>query len=247
MPRLWPIHTILVILLKGREQSRKDGRSSALKFDKMEHKITALRVQKRNPNRVNVYLDGSFAFGLSRIVAAWLRVGQTLSDEKIASLQAEETREAAYQAALRYLNFRPRSEAELRSKLEGKGFDASVIDATLHRLIEEGLVRDDRFARAWAESRSLSRPRSRRLIAFELRQKGISEENIQQAVADLEDSELAYQAGLRYARRLKNMDFATFQRRLAGFLQRRGFAYGTVVTTVRRIWDEMQATHDTMT
>ncbi len=213
----------------------------------MEHKITALRVQKRNPNRVNVYLDGSFAFGLSRIVAAWLRVGQTLSDEKIATLQAEETREAAYQSALRFLNYRPRSEAELRSKLEGKGFEPSVIDATLQRLVEEGWVCDDRFARAWVESRKASRPRSRRLIALELRRKGISEENIQQAVADLEDTELAYQAGLRYARRLEGLDYATFYRRLAGFLERRGFAYGTVVATVRRVWEEIRATHDTTT
>ncbi|WP_299028047.1 RecX family transcriptional regulator [uncultured Thermanaerothrix sp.] len=211
----------------------------------MEHKITALRVQKRNPNRVNVYLDGTFAFGLSRIVAAWLRVGQMLSDEKIAALQAEETREAAYQSALRFLSHRPRSEAELRSKLESKGFEPSAVEATLQRLIEEGWVRDDRFARAWVESRSASRPRSRRLITLELRRKGISEENIQQAVANLEDNELAYQAGLRYARRLEGLDYTTFYRRMVGFLQRRGFAYGTVVATVRRVWEEIQATRDT--
>ena len=49
----------------------------------MDQKITALKAQKRNPNRINVYLDGIFAFGLARVVAAWLQVGQTLSDEKI--------------------------------------------------------------------------------------------------------------------------------------------------------------------
>ena len=50
-------------------------------------KITAIEVQKRTPNRVNIYLDGEFAFGLSRIVAVWLRTGQELSEEKIEQLQ----------------------------------------------------------------------------------------------------------------------------------------------------------------
>ena len=52
----------------------------------MNQKITALKAQKRNPNRVNVYLDGNFAFGVARIVAAWLNIGQELSPEKVASL-----------------------------------------------------------------------------------------------------------------------------------------------------------------
>ena len=52
-------------------------------------KITAIEVQKRRPNRVNIHLDGEFAFGLARIVAAWLRVGQELSEEKIEELQAK--------------------------------------------------------------------------------------------------------------------------------------------------------------
>ena len=59
-------------------------------------KITAIEVQKRSPNRVNIHLDGEFAFGLARIVAAWLRVGQDLSEEKIEQLQADDARERAY-------------------------------------------------------------------------------------------------------------------------------------------------------
>ncbi|HOG79782.1 MAG TPA: hypothetical protein PK454_08510, partial [Anaerolineaceae bacterium] len=66
----------------------------------MDQKITALKVQKRNPNRVNVYLDGDFAFGLARVVAAWLQIGQILTPEKITSLQAQDTHEVAYQKAL---------------------------------------------------------------------------------------------------------------------------------------------------
>ena len=83
----------------------------------MERKITALQAQKRNPQRVNVYLDGEFAFGLSRITAAWLQIGQVLSEEKIVELQAADEIEVAYQKALHYLSFRTRSEDEVRKNL----------------------------------------------------------------------------------------------------------------------------------
>ena len=63
---------------------------------------------------MNIYLDGEFAFGLARITAAWLKVGQELGDEKIDKLQAEDARERAYQQALLFLSYRARSEEEIR-------------------------------------------------------------------------------------------------------------------------------------
>ena len=53
----------------------------------MAQRITAIEPQQKNPQRVNIYLDGEFAFGLAAVVAAWLRVGQELGEEKIASLK----------------------------------------------------------------------------------------------------------------------------------------------------------------
>ena len=59
----------------------------------MGRKVTALKKQKRNAQRINVYLDGEFAFGLSRYAAAWLQVGQELSPEKIQELQEVDAQE----------------------------------------------------------------------------------------------------------------------------------------------------------
>jgi len=206
-----------------------------------ERKITALKVQRRNPNRVNVYLDGEFAFGLSRIVAAWLRVGQTLSEDKIRSLQEEETREVAYQRGLHYLSFRPRSEAEVRRQLLEKGFDQPLIEEIIERLKAERWLGDAEFARLWTENRTTFRPRSRRLLRYELRQKGVSEDHIEEALNPLaEESELAYQAGIRYARKLTSLQPDVFRKRLMAFLARRGFSYGTIAPVVRRICSERE-------
>jgi len=139
----------------------------------MGRKVSALKVQQRNPRRVNVYLDGEFAFGIERVAAVWLRIGQELSDEKIAQLQNEDEGEKAYQQALRLLSYRPRSEAEVRKKLEQRKQPESTIAGVLERLRRTGLIDDARFARDWAENRSEFRPRSRRALAIEMRQRGV--------------------------------------------------------------------------
>jgi len=70
--------------------------------------ITALSAQKRSQDRVNVYLDGEFAFGLAAIAAVRLRVGQTLTAADIAALQETDAVEKAKESALHLLGYRPR-------------------------------------------------------------------------------------------------------------------------------------------
>jgi len=201
-------------------------------------KITAIVVQKRSPNRVNIYLDGEFAFGLARIVAAWLRTGQELSEEKIEQLQAEESRERAFQQALLFLSYRSRSEAEIRQNLRKHEFPEPVIETTLERLREGGLANDNQFARAWVENRTTFRPRSRRLMAMELRQKGLNEEAVSSAVEDVDDEALAYEAAQKRAVRFKGLEWNEFRKKLSDFLARRGFSYSVIAPVITRIWNE---------
>jgi regulatory protein len=205
-------------------------------------KITAIEPQKKNPRRVNVHLEGEFAFGLSRTTAAWLQVGQTLDEEKVTALQAEDARETAYLRALHLLSYRARSQEEIRQNLRKHEVPEAVIEETLRRLEEEGLADDGKFAREWVENRSTFRPRSRRVLTMELRRKGLAEEAIQSALADgSEDAHLAYQAGLQMARRLGGLAWPEFRRKLGDFLARRGFVYEDIAPVVRRIWEEQNA------
>jgi regulatory protein len=205
--------------------------------------ITAIEPQKRNPRRVNIHLDGEFAFGLSRLTAAWLRVGQTLSDEKIATLRSDDEREAALQQALLFLGYRPRSVAEVRKNLLKHDFGDEVVDATLDRLERDGLLGDRQFARAWVENRQAFRPRGRRVLTQELRRKGIEEPAIRAALAETSDEpSLALEAGRKYAHRLSRLDWPQFRTRLAGYLGRRGFDYEVIASSTKQIWLE---THET--
>ena len=205
----------------------------------MMKKITALQVQKRNPNRVNIHLDGEFAFGLARIVAAWLRVGQELSEEKIEQLQADDARERAFQQAMLFLSYRARSEAEIRQNLRKHEIPEPVIELTLERLRQGGLANDDQFARAWVENRTTFRPRSRRMMAMELRQKGLNEEAVSSAVADVDDEALAYEAAQKKVARYQGLEWNGFRKKLSDFLARRGFSYSVIAPVVTRLWNEV--------
>lgn len=203
--------------------------------------ITALQVQKNNQDRVNVYLDGNFAFGLARIVAAWLSIGQSLSDEKIAELRAQDAQEAAYQRALRYLSFRDRSEAELRRYLTDQQVSEEIIEETISRLQRSGLLSDQRFAHTWVNNRSEFRPRGKRALAYELRHKGIEAEDIHQALQLVDEEDMAYRAALKSVRRYQDLTWQEFRQKVCAFLARRGFDYEVASATATRLWAEMNS------
>jgi regulatory protein len=205
--------------------------------------ITALKAQIRNPNRVNVYLDGEYAFSLARIVAAWLAVGQELSDAQIDKLQNQDLLEVAYQTALRALDYKARSASEITKKLTGKGFSKETIEITLERLLTNRLLDDERFARDWVENQSNFRPRGRRLLKQEMRLKGLDDQVIEQALERAaEEENLAYQAAQRPANRFGDLKWQDFRLKLSQFLARRGFTYSTVAPVVLRLWREQHPT-----
>ncbi|MEM5776602.1 MAG: RecX family transcriptional regulator, partial [Anaerolineaceae bacterium] len=169
----------------------------------MGSKITALKVQKRDPSRINVYLDGEFAFGIDRLVGAWLSVGQELDEKKKEQLTQADTLEKAYRRALNFLDYRIRSETEIRKKLQEKGYGDDVIEHIMARLIESRIAGDSSFAQNWVDNRTTFRPRGRRMLRMELRQKGVDETLIDEALEKAPDeSILARRLGEKYAYRL---------------------------------------------
>jgi regulatory protein len=202
-------------------------------------KVTAIRAGRKG-KRVNVFLDGKFAFSLEAEVALKenLQVGQELSEDRIEALTGADLFQRCLNAAFRYLSYRPRSEAELRERLKRRGFDADSVEAVLVRLREQGLVDDLAFAEFWKGNRESFRPRSRALTALELRQKGVAKAVIDQVVADVDDEDNAYRAAQSRAHRLPGSDYQGFRHRLSGYLKRRGFGYRVITHTVERLWQE---------
>ena len=212
----------------------------------MEREITAIKAQKRNHQRVSIYLDGEFAFGLSRFVAGWLEPGRKLSQAEIETLLIKDTYEVAFQKALQFIQYRPRSVEETRRRLNEKGFSSDVIESTIDKLLEKKWLDDLDFAKQWIENRNTFRPRSERLLAYELRLKGLADDKIKQALEKFagDENELAYQAGIKKAKQCQHESKFDFQKKVGGFLGRRGFHYGIVKPTVERLWKEYSSPPD---
>jgi regulatory protein len=194
--------------------------------------ISDIKLQKRSGNRVNVFLDGEYVFSLGLVAAASLSPGDTLSDEEIERLQLFDAVETQYDRTLKFLAYRPRSSAEVTRYLRRKGVSNQVSELVLDRLAAAELVDDLAFAQYWVENRETFKPRGRRLLRQELRQKGIDEGLTDEVLADLDEEGSAHAAALQRASRYAHLEDEAFREKMYGFLRRRGFDYEVIAATI---------------
>lgn len=200
--------------------------------------ITKLEVQKRDKDRVSVYLDGEYAFSVSMLAAARLQREQVLSADDIAELQREGDAHLAYQRAVRYLGYRPRSTAEIERYLAGKGHSSEAIADVIARLERQDYLDDTAFAKFWVQNREQFRPRGRKALAYELRQKGVGREAIDAALQDFGEEDAAWDAVSGKMAQWSDLEEYEFKQRIMGLLSRRGFAYDVCRETAERAWLE---------
>jgi regulatory protein len=206
----------------------------------MQGEVTALKADRRRRQRVHVFLDGKWALSLPGAVAAGLHVGQRLGPDEVEGLQKQESLRSATTQALRLISRRPRSESELRQGWDRRGVAPEVQQAVLEHLRRSQQVDDAAFAAGWVENREAFRPRSARALRAELRRKGVAEDAIASAVEAVDESEAAYRAAQRFARRAEGLSEVDFRRRVGGQLARRGFDWETIHAAVRRVWTEQE-------
>jgi regulatory protein len=203
--------------------------------------ITAIKPGK-NPRaqRSNLYLDGKFFMSLDNEVVTreHLRIGELLSKKEISLLGGLDDFQRCLSAGMRFLASRPRSESETRERLKVRGYSEEAIEKAVVHLKQLNLLNDAAFAQYWKENRSSFKPLSQRLLKMELRGKGLERELISEAVADLDETESAYQAALGKTRGLPVTEFPAFRQKIGAFLQRRGFSYTVINATLKRVWAE---------
>jgi regulatory protein len=196
--------------------------------------ITKIVEQKKRPNRRNVYLDGAFAFGLSdNVVARFrLREGMVISPEMVAEIAQGEVRQECFDYAMKYLQMRLHSTAELRRKLVRREYGDGVVDGVIADLLRMGYLDDARFAKTKAMSAAEHKHHGRRRAFMELIKAGVKKEVADAALNDVytktDSLEAARMLAEKMAGSLKRLDPQVARRRLAGMLMRRGFDYETI-------------------
>lgn len=197
-------------------------------------KVLPLRYQ---PGRLRIVTDLNESLDLTKVTVAQhgLREGNNLS----AALWNELELGYAYDVALSLLARSERSDREMRERLRRRKISKSVIQSTLARLLNEGLIDDARYSQQWVEFRARTAPRGRALLAMELRRKGVKSEHIDSALAKVtDDNEQAQCMRLiesRLPRMEKEPDQERAKRRLLSFLARRGFSYETIRQSLREV------------
>jgi regulatory protein len=208
--------------------------------------ITAIQVQRRDNARVNIFIDGSFSFGLHMDIQLdhRLTTGTVLDEEAIAQLLREDEVKKAITASLNLIAYRPRAAGELRSKLREKGYSPEAIDAATNRMQELNYLDDGAFAERWVASRQNTRPRSERMLKRELAQKGIDRETIEQTIEEAGVDEFGDALALaqKKAASMGALEGDVRSRRISGLLARRGYGYDII----RRVIDTLEGQPDEM-
>ena len=204
--------------------------------------ITALEPQKR-PGRLNVFVDGQFVMGVGEAVAAdlRLRVGKEMTSEKLLEVAGAEEVQKALDSALLLLEVRARAKKEIETRLTQKGYEPSIIEQVIEKLIRLELLNDAQFAASWVEAKTRvggNRPVGRRRLSSELYAKGVAKDQIAEAVevvTNADELALARAAASKKVRVVPaDRDLLQAERRkLMGFLQRRGFGWETVKQVTR--------------
>lgn len=201
-------------------------------------RVATIRPARGDPElRLVTTDDGArYRIDAESLAALGLEVGDGVGPDLLVHLASRDERHRAKDAALRLLALRLRSEGEVRDRLRRRGFSEAAADDVVEDLRGAGALDDRRFAEAWVRGRQALRPTGRMRLRWELRQKRVPAEVIEDAVAGAGDElEAAREAARRRLPALRGLDRDTQRRRLGGFLQRRGFAGGTVVRVLREV------------
>lgn len=191
-------------------------------------KITVIKQQERLKSRYSIYVDDTYAFSLSAdaLLTEQLMVGQALDAAQLESYKKLSVDDKAYGLALAYVVRRMRSRHELADYFRRKGYDEALSRQLIAKLDKLGLADDEKFAEAWVRNRRLLKPVSRRRLVQELRQKRVSDDIIEHALASDQADERAILRELitRRRKQTRYQDNLKLMRYLAG----QGFSYDDI-------------------
>lgn len=211
-------------------------------------KITDITIQMRNPDRVNVSVDGKYRFSLDifQVTELGIKIGKEYNEDELVELETESQFGKLYARALEYTLMRPHSAKEVKDYLWRKtrttkvrvrdtneykdrpGVAQAIADRVFGRLFDKGYLNDENFARYWVENRQMRKGISQRKLVAELRAKGVEQAVIEQAVQNSPREEKSEIDKILAKKRHKYDD----DQKLIAYLMRQGFSYDVVRTAI---------------
>lgn len=206
-------------------------------------KISALSSQTRNPNQVNISIDGKYRLSLdiAQVTELGIKPGREIDEAELALLEVESQFGKLYARALEYCLMRPHSAREMNDYLWRRtqmtryksrsgelkvraGASRETADRVFDRLVARGYIDDEKFARWWVENRQQNKGISRRKLQAELRTKGLVDKIIDSVLQETERSDASELAKVIAKKRSKYPD----DQKLILYLARQGFSYDDI-------------------
>lgn len=198
--------------------------------------ITKLEQQKKDANRVNVYIDGSFycGLGLDAIVKYRIKPGMEVDEAMLDAIQMESEKEKALDKALTHLSATLKTEKQMRDFLMGKGYTEPVVEYVIEKLSLFGYVNDESYCRAYVNSVS---GKGKRYLEQELRRRGIASSIIDRVLDEVEEDEDELFEVLKKYLRGKEFTQANLSKAFR-YLMSKGYEYDLIKSAVERLKDE---------
>ena len=207
--------------------------------------VTKIERQKKRTSRKSVFIDGSFAFGISDdvLLKFALHEGAQLEQGTLEKILKTEDEETAKQKALRFLSIRPRSKKEIRDYLLRKEFPADITDNVVARLETLHMLDDVEFARMVCRDALAKKPAGAKMLRQALFKKRVPKEIIETVLAEFSTPESEFEMAVKAARSQsmrierssKRLDNDHFKRKILDYLVRRGFAFDTALSATKHL------------
>ncbi len=198
--------------------------------------ITAITQQRHDPEKQNIFIDGEFAFSLIMQDVRYfkLKEGEEISESTYAYIKENLLYIKAQDTALHYIGYKMRTEREVRHKLEEKAFPEEIVEKVMVFLRKYGYCDDKEYAKIFIKERLRMNPKGTYVLRMELKQKGVSEDIIQEVLQDTDIDEVEDAARWIEKRTKGQYDLDEKEKKkLYGFLQRKGYCWGTIEDAFR--------------
>lgn len=204
------------------------------------NKITNIEEQKRNKERVNIYVDNDYAFSLSKevLLKEKIKVNDIIDMEKMKKISKEDNFMKCKNSALRIIERTIKTEKEIREKLISKEYDEESINRSIDFLKEYNFLNDENYARMYVRDKSKGQGKNK--IKYSLIRKGLDEEIILEELSKIDEDEeenTAYEMALKKYNIIKKRESDSYKlsQKLYRFLISKGYGYDVASKVIKKI------------
>lgn len=212
-------------------------------------KITKIEEQKRNKDRVSIYVDDNYLFGVNKEVlyTTGLKVGKEITEEYLNEVVRKEERLKANNYALNLISMGGlKTENEVYKKMVSKEFNEDDINGAINLLKEYKYIDDESYTEYYVKDKVNINGYGINKIKNQLYKKGVSSEIINKCIEEFVDNdtqfELAIEVGRKKMNTIRTEDFSVVYRRVSNFLQGRGFSFDVIKKVMGELKKEFNNT-----